>query len=38
MTRMRQWVGVLASLRRDDRIAVAVSGGADSVALAWLLE
>jgi tRNA(Ile)-lysidine synthase len=28
---------VLGSLRPDDRVAIAVSGGADSVALAWLL-
>ena len=33
----RPWAGVLASLRPDDRIAIAVSGGADSVALAWIL-
>ena len=32
-----QWASVLDSLRPDDRIAIAVSGGADSVALAWIL-
>ena len=37
MSRTSQWGGVLASLRPDDRIAIAVSGGADSVALAWIL-
>jgi tRNA(Ile)-lysidine synthase len=34
---MTRWSRVLGSLRPDDRIAIAVSGGADSVALAWIL-
>jgi tRNA(Ile)-lysidine synthase len=34
---MRRWRGVLAPFRPDDRVAIAVSGGADSVALAWIL-
>jgi tRNA(Ile)-lysidine synthetase-like protein len=34
---MRHWSRVLGSLHPDDRVAIAVSGGADSVALTWIL-
>src|SRR5688572_8287520 len=34
---MRQWGSALASLGPVDRVAIAISGGSDSVALAWIL-